>query len=382
MRNDARLEEIARVRRAVFAQDAPPPATLDDLWSDRHWIIESWRRCLARGARPDEPFALEHVSRTAASHLGESHCELRAAAQASLRQLASAVAPIRYFVLLTDAHGRVIETAGAIDRLDPQAQAIARIGVDLSEPSIGTSAIGAALGERVPVWLHRGEHFFRGTSVYSCAGAPVFDPAGQCVGMLDVTGIEAPERPELKYLVAQSARQIEDALVLARPHRLRLRLAWPAGWQVSGGGMDDGLLCLDADGGVTGANQTARQMLPALHALAHEALHAEALFALPWAELFDLARHAEVRTVPLWSGLRLRIAAERVAQPHAPALPATPNRARPARPSLKTLEAELIHQAVRDAGGHVAEAAKALGLSRATVYRRLSATRDRSAGER
>ncbi|HNR82734.1 helix-turn-helix domain-containing protein, partial [Ottowia sp.] len=41
---------------------------------------------------------------------------------------------------------------------------------------------------------------------------------------------------------------------------------------------------------------------------------------------------------------------------------------------LKALETELIHQAVRDAGGRVAVAAKALGVSRATMYRRLGAT--------
>ncbi|HOZ93364.1 MAG TPA: helix-turn-helix domain-containing protein, partial [Ottowia sp.] len=39
---------------------------------------------------------------------------------------------------------------------------------------------------------------------------------------------------------------------------------------------------------------------------------------------------------------------------------------------LKALETELIHQAVRDAGGRVAVAAKALGVSRATMYRRLA----------
>jgi hypothetical protein len=36
--------------------------------------------------------------------------------------------------------------------------------------------------------------------------------------MLDLTGIETAERPELKHLVAQSARSIENALALSRPH--------------------------------------------------------------------------------------------------------------------------------------------------------------------
>jgi sigma-54 dependent transcriptional regulator, acetoin dehydrogenase operon transcriptional activator AcoR len=38
---------------------------------------------------------------------------------------------------------------------------------------------------------------------------------------------------------------------------------------------------------------------------------------------------------------------------------------------LKDLETELIRQAVRDAKGNVAKAAQQLGISRATVYRKL-----------
>ena len=68
----------------------------------------------------------------------------------------------------------VIDVRGAADRADRRVRNIARVGVDLSEASIGTSAIGAALGELQPVWLHRGEHFYRDTSAYSCAGAPLF----------------------------------------------------------------------------------------------------------------------------------------------------------------------------------------------------------------
>ena len=43
----------------------------------------------------------------------------------------------------------------------------------------------------VTVWLHRGEHFFADTGIYSCAGAPLFGPDGTCLGMIDVTGVQA-----------------------------------------------------------------------------------------------------------------------------------------------------------------------------------------------
>jgi len=362
LHHDPRLSQIALARRAVLESGAELTDALVGAWVDRAWIMQSWRRCLARGALPNAPVVFDATPAHAGADVREQHGALLAAARPELLRLATQIAPIRYFALLTDAHGTVIDTAGSIDHRNRATHAIARVGVDLSEHSIGTSAIGAALSERAPVWLHRGEHFFADTSVYSCAGAPLFGPDGACLGMLDVTGVDAPERPELKHLVAQSARQIEDALILTQPHRLRLRLAWPAGWQVSGVSSAEGLLCLDADGRVVGANGTARQMLPSLYTLVGGSLHASDLFALPWHSLFDGAALAEPRTVPLWSGLRMQVRAERSG-------PAPVSQRR----SLKALESDLIDQALRDAGGRVAQAAKALGVSRATLYRRLAA---------
>jgi len=94
------------------------------------------------------------------------------------------------------------------------------------------------------------------------------------------------------------------------------------------------------------------------------------LFALPWAQLFDLAqRQGEAATLPLWSGLRVQVTAQAAADHPARGAPATTRTGTPR--SLKAVETDLIHQAVRQAGGRVADAARALGVSRATVYRRL-----------
>ncbi|AVO50441.1 histidine kinase [Melaminivora suipulveris] len=367
MHDDPRLQQIALARQSVLAGGGELTALLASAWYDRAWILQSWRRCLAQGRRPDEEVVFGPVPANAARHAEQAQTRLVAAARSELDRLGALLAPIRYFAVLVDAQGIVVATGGAVDHGEPHTHAIARVGVDLSEASIGTSAIGAALAERVPVWLHRGEHFFRHTSVYSCAGAPLFGPGGECLGMLDVTGVDVPERPELKHLVAQSAQRIEQALLLARPHQLRLHLAWPPAFGVGGGDDAQGLLCLDGEGQVVGSNRAARDMLPALQVPAAAAPHAGDLFAVPWQSLFDLAQQGEARLLPLWSGLRLRVAAQRANAEGAPG-------AAPAR-SLKALETELIHQAVRDAGGRVDVAARALGLSRATLYRRLAPQR-------
>ena len=87
-------------------------------------------------------------------------------------------------------------------------------------------------------------------------------------------------------------------------------------------------------------------------------------------------RHNDARLeIPLWTGLRLQalpIAGACETEPIALERRAlTP----PAQP-LKDMESALIRKAVEDARGNVALAAQQLGVSRATVYRKLGLKRD------
>lgn len=336
------------------------------------WLVRSWQRCLGAGHRPHQRVLFDPVSRHAAQRVAERNRPLVDAARPVLERLSHALADTRYFAILTDADGVVIDT-GALpdgsDVADRHARDIARIGIDLSERAVGTTAIGAVLAERESVWLHRAEHFFDDTSIYSCAGAPLFGPHGDCIGMLDLTGVQVVERPELRHLAVLSARSIENALVRQQPHALLLRLNWPG---YGGNAESEGLLCLDDDGRVIASNATARDMLqPALSNVAPQTqLHASDLFALPWTMLWDEAQRGDgpVLDVPLWSGLRLqaRPQASRFGTIDAGATTATPP------PRLRELETALIRQAVDAARGNVAEAARVLGISRATVYRKLA----------
>jgi sigma-54 dependent transcriptional regulator, acetoin dehydrogenase operon transcriptional activator AcoR len=354
-----RLLQIAQARHAVMEEGRPVRDVLIHGWQDAGWIERSWRRCLQAGQRPGDPVGFDLLPDQQVRRVQESSQQLVAAARPVLEQLGRAIASTRYFAILTNEQGVVVDSHGPIDAGDRRAALITRIGVDLSERSVGTTAIGAVLAELQPVWLHRGEHFFQDTGCYSCAGAPLFGPDGRCVGMLDLTGIDVAERPELKHLVAQSARSIENALTLTRPHRLVLRLNWPGR---SLGDDDDGLVCLDGDGWVTGANRAAREMVAGL--AANGPVHCSELFAQAWEPLFDMARNADAVPVdlPLWSGLRLSVLAHSGSEP----------RANGSRLPLRDVEIALIRKAVSDARGNVKEAARALGISRATVYRKLS----------
>ena len=356
-----RLLQIARARQAVLDQGGSMTDLLIHGWYEGAWIERSWRRCLHSGQRPQDRVGFDLIPEQQLRRVQDANHALVSAARPVLEQLGRAIASTRYFAILTNQDGVVVDAHGPIDRGDPRATLITRVGVDLSERSVGTTAIGAALAELQPVWLHRGEHFFDDTGCYSCAGAPLFGPDGDCAGMLDLTGIDAAERPELKHLVTQSARSIENALTLSRPHRIVLRLNWPGRML---GDDDDGLVCLDGDGWVTGSNGAARQMVAGLAGPVRGPVHCSELFAQPWEPLFDLARGSEQAAVelPLWSGLRLSALARAAGGTGSTG----------ARLPLRDVEIALIRKAVSDARGNVMEAARRLGISRATVYRKLS----------
>jgi sigma-54 dependent transcriptional regulator, acetoin dehydrogenase operon transcriptional activator AcoR len=361
---DERSLQISQARLAVLNEGKSVPGLLTDPWIER-----SWQRCLASGKKPEQEVTFQMLAPQTPRRIEEANHGLVQAARPVLEKLGQAIANTRYFAILTNPHGVVVDVNGQIDRRDRRVDLITRIGVDLSEQSVGTTAIGAALAELRSVWLHRGEHFFDANTAYSCAGAPLFGPDGQCAGMLDLTGVDAVERPELKHLVEQSARSIENALMLSQPHRLMIRLNWSSHCL---GEDTDGLICLDADGWVTGANPVARQMVAALNCKSPVAVHCSDVLAIPFEMLFDAGRrdalgYQQTIEVPLWSGLRLH--AMPLLQGSAQKMSGG-TRVAPPLP-LKDVETALIRKAVTEARGNVMEAARVLGISRATVYRRL-----------
>ncbi|HEY5581564.1 MAG TPA: histidine kinase, partial [Rhodoferax sp.] len=184
-----RLAGIERARRMLMREHAALPAG----WI-APWIERSWQRCMSMGLQHHAAVSFDQISHQQLRQTQEANQRLVQTAKPVLEHLARAIVNTRYFAILTNAGGVVVDANGAIDHSDPRAHLITRIGTNLSERSIGTTAISTALAELQPVWLHRGEHFFEATSVYSCAGTPLFGPDGACVGMLDVTGIDAQER--------------------------------------------------------------------------------------------------------------------------------------------------------------------------------------------
>ncbi|GAB4216845.1 MAG: sigma-54-dependent Fis family transcriptional regulator [Rhodoferax sp.] len=113
-------------------------------------------------------------------------------------------------VLLTTADGLVLHSLGDPDFL-AQASKVALVpGVNWSEQSKGTNAIGTALHEKRSLMVRGNQHFMRVNHSLTCSCAPILDPYGQVIGALDVTGDERSSHQHTLALVRMSGQMIEN----------------------------------------------------------------------------------------------------------------------------------------------------------------------------
>ena len=113
-------------------------------------------------------------------------------------------------VLLTSSRGMVLHSLGDTDFLEKASRVALTPGMDWSEQNKGTNAVGTALTEEEALTVHGNQHFMDANKVLTCSAAPIFDPYGQVIGALDVTGDHRSFHQHTLALVRMSAQMIEN----------------------------------------------------------------------------------------------------------------------------------------------------------------------------
>ncbi|RUZ68522.1 sigma-54-dependent Fis family transcriptional regulator, partial [Mesorhizobium sp. M7A.F.Ca.US.003.02.2.1] len=193
-----------------------------------------------------------------------------------------------------------------------------------NEESQGTNGIGTCLVERRALTIHRDQHFHTRNTLLSCTTAPVHDHEGNLVAALDVSSCRADLTEAFANLISMAvvdaARRIESENFKMAFAKARILLA-PVIDKGSGA-----LIAVDADDLVVGATRSARLALGLTQQCLDRPMPAADL--LGWAE----------------SDSKVLAEAERGA----------------------------LQRALARADGNVSAAAQALGISRATLHRKLN----------
>jgi transcriptional regulator of acetoin/glycerol metabolism len=302
------------IRETVFSKSGAGKSAVAASWS---------RSLLVHGLDPEALHNAELADDVSCRQAIERFGALAAIADNAMNRLFAAVGASGCCVLLTDARGLVVARRGKPgDDISFREWGL-WTGTDWSEASEGTNGIGTCLVEQRPVTIDRAQHFFDRNTAMSCMGAPLFDHEGELAGVLDISSCRADLTDGfallLRNAVADAAHQIESENFIRAFAGFRVIVG--AGRTSAG----PELFAVDKDDLLIGATRRARKT-------------------------YGLSRESFVKLRPIRDVLEGAQSA----------------------PDLDAAERAELRRALAHANGNAAQAARDLGISRASLYRRMA----------
>ncbi|HMZ00535.1 MAG TPA: GAF domain-containing protein, partial [Burkholderiaceae bacterium] len=222
-------------------------------------IEESHERCQALGLSRIERPDFSPIGRSDLSVVRERNQRLYNHAAPVMEMLHEQIVNTQSMVVLTDATGTILHSIGDNDFIARANKVALQPGVNWSEQSKGTNAVGTALIEETPTLVHADEHFLHANHFLTCSAAPILDPRGNILGVLDVSGDHHGYHQHTMGLVKMSARMIENHW-LTEDYRDVMRLHFHSRVEFIGTLME-GILAVSQDGKFVGANRGALEQL-------------------------------------------------------------------------------------------------------------------------
>ena len=247
------MNQLSRHADRVYEFSQKPSAAVSSQ------VAASWRRCLTlHGLAPEQSRAPVRLTDSEFRQARERSGALIAEADGELNRLFAAVGKAGCCLVLTDEHGVALERRGTAGD-DAEFRSVGLwSGTVWSEASAGTNGIGTAIADERAVVIQRDQHFLCCNIGLSCATAPIRDENGRLAATIDVSTCRYDSSEAILAILSQSvrdaARRIEANLFSrafsgARIHLVPDDRAFPA------------LLAVDHDDLVVGANRAARQLL-------------------------------------------------------------------------------------------------------------------------
>ena len=269
----------------ITGRSAPSPDHEVQDIDQRSLIMESHTRSKAYGIDRDDVPDFSPQSPARLSQGLDENKFLLEHAMPVMETLHEQIANTHNMVLLTASNGLVLHSLGDVDFLEKAMQVALVPGVNWSEKSKGTNAIGTALKEELPVTVHGTQHYMNANQFLTCSCAPVFDPYGQVIGALDVTGDQRNFHQHTMALVRMSAQMIENHMFAdIFPTAVRLHFHTRSEFL---GTLVEGIVVFSHEGRFLSANRSAQFQL----GLSFNALKGHtfsSLFDMPISRLHEL----------------------------------------------------------------------------------------------
>ncbi|WP_338332185.1 helix-turn-helix domain-containing protein [Acetobacter sp. LMG 32666] len=285
-------------------------------------IQQSWERCAsAYNLDPSQGWIADVLSGAEFRQASGRSSLLLKSAMGEMRRLFDLVQGMGLMVLLADPDATILARCADETHLSVCRRLHLRKGAIWHESAAGTNGVGTCVKEKCPIFLGQGEHWRFCFSLLASYATPVFDAQGRVAGALNLAALSGNSTKPYAALVMetllQSGRRIEEQLFREQYAGKKILTLGPAD------GCSSPLVAVNADGEVTGATHATREMMG-------------------WTD--DMIKDHPNLLTELEAGSEM---------------------------SLQKAEESVVRSALAASHGNVAATARSLGISRATLYRKM-----------
>jgi transcriptional regulator of acetoin/glycerol metabolism len=255
-------------------------------------ICASWGRCLEAGLDPLGEPKRASVSQSKLDKLLDCNDSLISLAMIEMENLHYQIAGSNFVILFTNQDGIILKSV--LDKSlgsTPAADDFVP-GNIWSETIRGTNALGSAVATGRPATVNAEEHFFRKFTGLTCAAAPIFEPEGKMVAVLDAASDCRFRQHHTLALVKMSCLTIENGL-FRKQHRNQLILELHNRYEFLGT-LQAGMLAISDDGSLIAANRQAKYLLQGI------SLHQNIPFENIFHTEFNNFLNTLYRSFPVW----------------------------------------------------------------------------------
>lgn len=174
-------------------------------------VLQSWRRCALR-VGPSHLPRVKSLKEPALTTILRAHSDLITISTPFMEDIHQFIEGSESAILLTDGTACLVSMGGDRKAIDNVQSLGLGIGSYWSEGQIGTTALGMALLEAMPIQLVGAEHFFPAFHSLTTTSAPIHQVNGRIIGILAVVSPAVTATPHTLGLVMSAARAISGQL--------------------------------------------------------------------------------------------------------------------------------------------------------------------------
>ena len=179
-------------------------------------VLDSWIRCIKLGIDPRSSAIGEKLTGDKLTELLEENQTFIEISRPFMKNLYRFVAGSEFVVVLFSKKGYLLEIIGDDEVIQFIQKGYWVVGALWDEASVGNNGVGTLVELKRPIKIFGCQHYRRFYHNEAACSAPIFDPDGEFIGGISLTGRHYKVNPHTLGMAVASAQAIENELKMNR----------------------------------------------------------------------------------------------------------------------------------------------------------------------